>query len=90
MDNLLQGKPLYKMQKQYRLPGWNYASEGGYFVTICTKDRKEIFGDVIDHEVKLSAIGDKKNAINPVVQNSCLYVYPFVTRLYFNLSNTPM
>ena len=40
--------------------------------------------------VKLSAIGDKKNAIRPVAQNNCLYVYPFVTSLYFKTSNTPM
>ena len=31
----------YKLEKQYRLPGYDYASDGAYFVTICTKDRKE-------------------------------------------------
>lgn len=30
-----------------RLPGWNYGDDGHYFVTICTKDRVEYFGDVL-------------------------------------------
>ncbi|RYU95729.1 transposase [Emticicia agri] len=30
-----------------RLQSWNYANEGFYFVTICTKDRTCYFGDVI-------------------------------------------
>ena len=46
--------------------------------------------DKISAVVKLSAIGDIKNAKNPVIQNNCLYVYPFEIRLYFNFSNTPI
>ena len=45
-----------------RLPQWNYASVGWYFVTICTKNRELYFGDVIvksngEYDVRLSEVG---------------------------------
>lgn len=30
-----------------RLSNWNYANEGMYFVTICTKNRKHYFGKIV-------------------------------------------
>ena len=33
-------------RKQLRLKQWDYASNGAYFITICTKDRKCLFGPV--------------------------------------------
>jgi putative transposase len=39
-----------------RLPHWGYSSDGWYFVTICTKNRTEYFGDVRDYIMKLSDI----------------------------------
>lgn len=30
-----------------RLQSWDYANEGMYFVTICTKNRKNYFGDIV-------------------------------------------
>jgi len=40
-----------------RLPGWDYASPGYYFVTICTQGRQEWFGEVREEEVVLSSAG---------------------------------
>jgi REP element-mobilizing transposase RayT len=40
-----------------RLPGWDYAGYGWYFVTICTKDRKCVFGDIVNGKIHLSSIG---------------------------------
>ena len=40
-----------------RLPGWDYTSAGGYFVTICTKDRVPFFGEIIDGKMHLSPQG---------------------------------
>ena len=40
-----------------RLPGWDYASDGVYFVTICTRDRECFLGEVVDGEMVLSAAG---------------------------------
>lgn len=31
-----------------RLQTWNYADNGLYFITICTKDREWFFGDVVE------------------------------------------
>jgi REP element-mobilizing transposase RayT len=36
----------YKRQKQYRLPGHDYAQAGEYFITICTKDRECFLGEI--------------------------------------------
>ena len=33
-------------RQSIRLKGWDYASSGAYFVTICTKDRIMLFGSV--------------------------------------------
>jgi putative transposase len=40
-----------------RLPGWDYASPGWYFVTICTRNRVCCLGDVAGDQVRLSEIG---------------------------------
>ncbi len=45
-------------RKHIRLPGWDYSSEGVYFITICCNDRESFFGSLIDNKMILSAIGD--------------------------------
>jgi putative transposase len=40
-----------------RLSGWDYSSPGWYFVTICTKDRKCLFGEIVNNEMRLSEFG---------------------------------
>ena len=51
----------YKKHKQYRLPGYDYATEGDYFITICTKDRIHHFGKITQTNknaiIELTAIG---------------------------------
>ncbi|MEJ2710940.1 MAG: hypothetical protein P8074_25240 [Anaerolineales bacterium] len=49
--------------KQYRrqsnrLAGWDYSSSGYYFVTICTRERRPFFGEVVGDEIQLSPIGE--------------------------------
>jgi len=36
----------FKIEKQYRLPGYDYSGGGYYFVTICTQDRVNILRSV--------------------------------------------
>ena len=43
--------------KSIRLPNWNYSSDGWYFVTICTKNMVEYFGDVHNYIMGLSDVG---------------------------------
>ena len=40
-----------------RLRGWDYSQPGPYYVTICTRDKYPWFGQVLDGDVKLSAVG---------------------------------
>jgi putative transposase len=48
---------LYKNQKQYRLPGFDYSTNTSYFITINTKNREHYFGEIIDNRIVLSEIG---------------------------------
>ncbi len=40
-----------------RLHSWDYTAPGWYFVTVCTKNKENFFGDVIDGEMNLSKAG---------------------------------
>ena len=51
-----------KFQNKYRIPSarlqnWDYASEGAYFITICTKDRLHNFGEIENGKMVLSNMG---------------------------------
>jgi putative transposase len=41
-----------------RLPDYDYAIDGAYFVTICTHERLNLFGEVIDAVMQLNALGE--------------------------------
>ena len=54
-------KPKYKGKYRIdstRLPAWNYASDGGYFITICTDGKKYFFGEVVQGKMQRSPIGE--------------------------------
>ena len=56
----INNKPKYKGKYRVdstRLPAWNYATNGGYFITICTEGKKCFFGEVVGGEMQLSPIG---------------------------------
>ena len=40
-----------------RYPNWDYAKDGAYFITICTKNRTHFFGECIDGKTTLSTVG---------------------------------
>lgn len=48
--------------KTARIPNWNYASPGLYFVTMCTRSRIEWFGCVENGKMVLSPIGETADA----------------------------
>lgn len=55
-------EPKMKFQGKYRIESiraqwWDYSSNGAYFITICTKDRKHFFGEVRQGKMMLSEIG---------------------------------
>jgi|WetSurMetagenome_2_1015567.scaffolds.fasta_scaffold39898_2 putative transposase len=52
MRNMVHGH-----RRSIRLDGYDYASAGAYFVTICAQDRACVFGDVVDGEMRANACG---------------------------------
>jgi len=44
-------------RKKNRLGGYDYSQEGAYFITVCVKDRAELFGEVIDGNMMLNDVG---------------------------------
>ncbi len=51
-----------KFKKKYRipssrLPGHDYGANGYYFITICTKNRERLFGQIKQDEMEYSVIG---------------------------------
>ncbi len=45
-------------RKLNRLPGFDYSSPGAYFVTICTKDRINWFGEIKNKRIELNVYGN--------------------------------
>ncbi|MBI5415075.1 transposase [Candidatus Peregrinibacteria bacterium] len=51
-------KDLYnKNRRSIRLKGYDYSQPGYYFITICTKNRECVFGEIFQQHMRLSALG---------------------------------
>jgi REP element-mobilizing transposase RayT len=50
--------PKKHQRRSIRLKGYDYASEGAYYVTIVTQGRQCLFGEIIDGEMYLSRYGE--------------------------------
>lgn len=44
-------------RRSIRLKGYNYTQTGAYFVTICTRNRECLFGDVLNGQMRLNDAG---------------------------------
>jgi putative transposase len=44
-------------RRSLRLKDYNYANPGAYFVTICTRDRPPLLGDIIEGDMRLTDYG---------------------------------
>ena len=55
-------KPIFDPQKHHRrsirLRGYDYASEGAYFVTIVTQERANLFGEIVDSKMRPNRYGE--------------------------------
>ncbi|PMB06814.1 transposase [Fischerella thermalis CCMEE 5198] len=67
-----QGK--YRVEST-RLPNRNYAANGSYFITICTKNRDHDFGNVVSGQVHLSVIGEIAQRFWVDIPNHFDYTY---------------
>ena len=45
-------------RRSIRLKGYDYATPGIYFLTICTKDRNDLFGEIISRQMSLNDLGN--------------------------------
>ncbi len=46
------------IRKAIRLRHYNYSQAGGYFITICTRRREYLFGQITNHQIALNEEGD--------------------------------
>ncbi len=53
--------PEFSERKSIRLPGYVYSQDGWYFVTLCTQNRRKIFGKIVNGNVYLSPLGHVAN-----------------------------
>jgi putative transposase len=44
-------------RRSIRLPKYDYTTSGGYYITIVTQGRECLFGEVVDGEMRLNALG---------------------------------
>ena len=49
--------PLIHHRQSIRLKGYDYSSAGSYFITICTQDRRHLFGHIEAGEMILNDMG---------------------------------
>ena len=70
----------YRSRKEHRIPWYDYGSSGAYFITICTKERKNYFWTEVGapngrpYDFEISSYGlTVKQAINNIEK-----VYPLI------------
>ena len=49
--------PEKHQRRSIRLRGYDYSQPGAYFITMCTRDRECLFGDVVDGHMELNKYG---------------------------------
>ena len=54
------------VRKSIRLKNYDYSQPGYYFVTVCVKDRHEMFGEVFNGQMKINEYGAvaERNLVN--------------------------
>ena len=49
--------PKIHHRKSTKLPEYDYSAEGFYFITICTQEKRCVFGKIVDKEMVLNKAG---------------------------------
>jgi putative transposase len=81
MDKL--PRRLYPQRTNLRLRSYNYAWQGDYFVTICTQNRRCLFGQIAESTMKLNQFGEVLESVwkeipfhYPEISNEIFKVMP--------------
>jgi REP element-mobilizing transposase RayT len=53
----------FQPRRPLRLSGFDYRQTGAYFITICTADRENLFGNIIDGQMQENKIGKTVHAV---------------------------
>ncbi len=70
----------FKYYKQYRLPEFDYSSDNGYFITVCTKNREHFFGKIENSEMYFTEIGLEIKSKAKISSNvNFIYQYPNIS-----------
>jgi len=59
----------FRGRRSIRIPGYDYAEAGAYFITICTSRRIALFGEVIGGRMSLNRLGE--------IASACWRAVPF-------------
>lgn len=66
-------------RKIIRLQTWDYRSSAQYFITICSKNRKYLFGEILNKKMQLNELGNYANQclnhINTFNENADIPVF---------------
>ena len=49
--------PRIHHRRSIRLPTWDYAQAGAYFLTLCTQSKQCLFGEIAEGEMRLNEPG---------------------------------
>jgi putative transposase len=49
--------PEFHHRRSIRLKGYDYSTAGAYFITICTHEREQLFGNILDRTMVLNELG---------------------------------
>jgi transposase len=88
----------YRRREHLRLPFFDYSQYGCYFVTICTKNRQCVFGEIIDGVMQLNVFGEILKEIllslTKYYPNSILTDFVIMPNhlhfIWFNQDNVPL
>lgn len=58
------------IRKTQRLPGYDYSQNGVYFVTICSENRRQIFGDISTNRPPIMEL----NSLGLILQNAIIEI----------------
>ena len=74
--------PRFFHRRSIRLQGYDYSQPGGYFITLVTDHRAEIFGSIVGNAVQLSVLGQMVREewfrSGEIRKEICLYEDEFV------------
>jgi putative transposase len=47
----------WRKRRSIRLQEYDYSQAGAYYITVCTRDRESLFGNVLDGQMHLNDAG---------------------------------